>query len=549
MHDTLTTLEALRSGPYSPSQLHNISARQKTRLLSASLHQPLDRVAVLGEDHTGHTGCVNALSWVKDGEFLVSGGDDTTIRLWRLDSSDTSREYPFVCNGVVRTGHRGNIFNAQLLPHSARITTVARDGQGGISDVGDCFRQPASSKETLYTTRSTSLRILRCHKDAVKRIVTEDSPDLFLTVSEDGTVRQHDLRAHHTCVDGSCPTPLVEMNHELSTLALSPLTPYQFVVAGSSEHGYLFDRRQSKKHLRAAWGMSPDEGSLTTCVRRFGRPLRPAGHSASFPHITGARMASTNGHEVLLSYSADAVYLYSTMDDVHDISMAKSPHSVLPSNPSTETDYGEGSSRTTGSSISNTLMEQDIERFLEAERGEGDEAMNSEELQGLLGDNTSMPDLEETYDEEGSADEGGDDEVSFAHVPVVHPRARYAGACNVETVKDVNFLGPQDEYVVSGSDDGHWFMWNKNSHRLHDILEGDSCVVNVIEGHPSLPLVAVSGIDTTVKIFAPHHGVRRFSRMHMAERITQRNAEPAAAAFGPLSVRMAIGSSDGCNPQ
>lgn len=43
-------------------------------------------------------------------------------------------------------------------------------------------------------------------------------------------------------------------------------------------------------------------------------------------------------------------------------------------------------------------------------------------------------------------------------------------------------------------------MWEKHTGRLHDILEGDGTVVNVIEGHPHLPLVAVSGIDTTVKV-------------------------------------------------
>ena len=42
-----------------------------------------------------------------------------------------------------------------------------------------------------------------------------------------------------------------------------------------------------------------------------------------------------------------------------------------------------------------------------------------------------------------------------------------------------------------------------------EILEGDGSVVNVIEPHPHLPLIAVSGIDTTVKVREalshPHH--------------------------------------------
>jgi WD40 repeat protein len=64
----------------------------------------------------------------------------------------------------------------------------------------------------------------------------------------------------------------------------------------------------------------------------------------------------------------------------------------------------------------------------------------------------------------------------------------------------VNFLGPHDEFVTSGSDDGNLFIWRKSTGELVDILEGDQRVVNVIESHPHLPLVAVSGMDTTVKV-------------------------------------------------
>jgi WD40 repeat protein len=64
----------------------------------------------------------------------------------------------------------------------------------------------------------------------------------------------------------------------------------------------------------------------------------------------------------------------------------------------------------------------------------------------------------------------------------------------------VNFLGPNDEYVTSGSDDGNFFVWRKDTEAVVGVYEGDSSVVNVIEAHPHLPVVAVSGIDTTVKV-------------------------------------------------
>lgn len=64
----------------------------------------------------------------------------------------------------------------------------------------------------------------------------------------------------------------------------------------------------------------------------------------------------------------------------------------------------------------------------------------------------------------------------------------------------MNFIGPEDEYVASGSDDGNFFMWDKMTGKLHGIYDGDGSVVNVIESHPRLPLVACSGIDTTVKV-------------------------------------------------
>lgn len=55
------------------------SRNWKHDLLSTSYYSGrLDRVNVLGSETTGHTGCVNALSWAKEGAVLITGGDDTT---------------------------------------------------------------------------------------------------------------------------------------------------------------------------------------------------------------------------------------------------------------------------------------------------------------------------------------------------------------------------------------------------------------------------------------------------------------------------------------
>jgi DDB1- and CUL4-associated factor 6 len=96
------------------------------------------------------------------------------------------------------------------------------------------------------------------------------------------------------------------------------------------------------------------------------------------------------------------------------------------------------------------------------------------------------------------------------NVPCLPDIRHYRGHCNLKTVKDVNFYGLQDEYVVSGSDCGHLFIWDRKTMKLLNVLEGDGEVVNVVQGHPYEPVIAVSGIDHTVKIFSPD-GVARWN--------------------------------------
>ena len=67
-------------------------------------------------------------------------------------------------------------------------------------------------------------------------------------------------------------------------------------------------------------------------------------------------------------------------------------------------------------------------------------------------------------------------------VPCSSHHRSYRGHCNIKTVKDANYFGLQDDYVVSGSDSGHVFIWDKKTSELVNILKGDEEVVNVVQG-------------------------------------------------------------------
>ncbi|KAG0709673.1 WD40 repeat-like protein [Suillus ampliporus] len=570
--------------------------RAKRARLARALSGRLDRVGVLGGEDWGHTGCVNAVSWAQDGELLISSGDDTKIRVWRMDpsgsaSADTSssgssrssnltseaekssnagswEEYPFACQTVINTGHTQNVFNAQMLPFSTRIATVSGDRQVRVFDVGEAVGRSPTGSEMEYTTREACIRVLRCHTGRTKRIITEDSPDLFLTVAEDGQVRQHDLRTSHSCASGACPVPLVTLPHELSTIALSPLTPYQFVVGGESPYvrvchlmfmglvailcrlrfslihlvGFIIltiaipRRTCSTAGMRAVTCVQNGACHLMQTVQQhasggFGRRSRAKGERKGYEHVTGARMSAWNGHEVLLSYNSDGVFLYSTRDEPENLQEKRGPHSILTPNPKRRRLGTTKLPSSCGEPLTGPDVDMIVENQLESLLADNVDAMDDADDE-LQDDEEDDDDDEEGEDEDEDEEDADEDNRMFnpadadAHqaVPVVYPRMRFTGHCNVETVKDVNFLGPHDEFVTSGSDDGNFFIWRKSTGELVDILEGDQHVVNVIESHPHLPLVAVSGIDTTVKLFAPARGVPSFSRWNNAETIKKNNA-------------------------
>ncbi|XP_062312619.1 DDB1- and CUL4-associated factor 6 isoform X4 [Osmerus eperlanus] len=97
----------------------------------------------------------------------------------------------------------------------------------------------------------------------------------------------------------------------------------------------------------------------------------------------------------------------------------------------------------------------------------------------------------------------------------------YKGHRNSRTmIKESCFWG--NNFVMSGSDCGHIFIWNRHTGEHLMLLEADNHVVNCLQPHPYDPILASSGIDYDIKIWSPLEASPSFNRV-LADEVITRN--------------------------
>ncbi|KAI1613454.1 hypothetical protein EDD37DRAFT_218135 [Exophiala viscosa] len=321
--------------------------------------EDLDIVNELG----AHTGCVNALSWSTSGNFLASGSDDTHLNIWEYNPAGLYNT--FSLNTSVSTGHHANIFSVKFMPHSGdrKVVTCAGDSEvrvfdleyAGSSQTGSTDPSlSASTRSRRFNTffrnarwlneGNTNARVYRSHADRVKRIVTESSPHLFLTCSEDGEVRQWDLRQPSSAYpaprggrglgglrgsteeeSGDTPPPLISYKKyalDLNTISCAASQPQYIALGGAHLHCFLHDRRmlgrdtESEKGRPATRkpvvGTYEDEAmaEATKCVRRFAPNNKRKMGLHDHGHITACKISDANPNEMIASWSGDHIYSF-----------------------------------------------------------------------------------------------------------------------------------------------------------------------------------------------------------------------------------------------
>ncbi|XP_060944730.1 DDB1- and CUL4-associated factor 6 isoform X1 [Limanda limanda] len=96
----------------------------------------------------------------------------------------------------------------------------------------------------------------------------------------------------------------------------------------------------------------------------------------------------------------------------------------------------------------------------------------------------------------------------------------YKGHRNSRTmIKESCFWG--NNFVMSGSDCGHIFIWDRHTAEHLMLLEADNHVVNCLQPHPYDPILASSGIDYDIKVWSPLEVSPSFNRVLANEVITR----------------------------
>ncbi|GAB0092325.1 DDB1- and CUL4-associated factor 5 [Sergentomyia squamirostris] len=231
---------------YGPNSLLHILHRESGQNARLAFRQNLfgERLKVAQslyrKDLISHTGCVNAIEFSRDGEYMTSGGDDRNVLLWHLETALVEKQKP--CR--MKNQHLSNIFCLGFNSDNSRIFSGGNDDTVIVHDVA----------------RGDTVDVFTHTKPVYGLSIDSTNEQIFATACEDGKLLIFDLRLSAEVLNvAKCRAPFhAVMFHPLDG---------SFLVSGNAKEGAaLWDLRHPKTPA-VRYGMRENTSQSCMSVR------------------------------------------------------------------------------------------------------------------------------------------------------------------------------------------------------------------------------------------------------------------------------------------
>lgn len=177
--------------------------------------------SLYSKDLYAHYGCVNAVEFSNDGEWLVSGGDDKRILIWNVDRTLSGTYQPKVMKGE----HNSNIFCLGFNASHTKLYSAGNDEQVILHDV-----------------KTAEILDVFLHDEAVYGLSVDPvNENIFISACDDGRVLIWDTR--QTFSDAytlaSCSSAYHAVMH-------NPVEPQYIATANAKDGVCLWDIRKPR---------------------------------------------------------------------------------------------------------------------------------------------------------------------------------------------------------------------------------------------------------------------------------------------------------------